>query len=199
MILETIAELARTRPFSDLSEVEKRVVLSEMPEAEYHILRRALTALPQLDAGIVPPADLRAGLLARFSRARRAPLYGIFHRAVPAWQAAAAVLAGIGFTFFFLKERPAVASQKIVYQTIIQQDTIYRTQTPWRERLVVRAEKPRAAGLSNTWNMENLDPEKTRAFSNTEPLAAPVPVGTPMSDRPELMDFFVSEKETKGK
>lgn len=199
MILETIAELARTRPFSDLSEVEKRVVLSEMPEAEYHILRRALLALPQLDAGIVPPPDLRAVLLSRFARGQRSPLQGVFRYTVPAWQAAAAVLAGIGLTFFFLKERPASASQKIVYQTIIQQDTIYRTQTRWRERLVVRAEKPRAAGLSNTWNMENLGPAKPRAFSNTEPLAAPVPVGTPMSDRPELMDFFVSEKEAKGK
>ena len=199
MILETIAELARTRPFSDLSEVEKRAVLSEMPEAEYHILRRALLALPQLDAGIVPPADLRAGLLARFSQTPRTPLYGIFQRTVPAWQAAAAVLAGIGFTFFFLKERPAVASQKIVYQTIIQKDTIYQTQTRWRERRVVRVEKPMVAGVQNNWRQEKLGFEQSPTGLNLEPLAVPSSIGTPMSERLELMDFFVSEKEAEGK
>lgn len=189
--MEEIAELARTHSFSALSKAEKQSVLAEMPESEYQILHRALAALPLLDADIEPPADLRAELLARFAPARRSPLQLAFRPAVPVWQAAAAMLVGIGFTFFFMKKEPIKVSQKIVYQTIVQKDTIWRTR--WRERV----EKPVTAGVQNARNLENLAAPKTKREANPENLTAPTSVGTPISDTPELMGFFVSEKEAK--
>ena len=184
-----IEQLARAKPFEKLSATEQATVLLHLSQEAYTQLRDLLLLAPGIDAGPPPPPALRQRLLNHFARHTAPSRTRLLHRRIPAWQAA--VFAGVlAAGVWWLKPKPVpvcpVAEQRV------RVDTVFRERIIWKERKVrARAAAAPVAALGEP----HLRSEMVAADSllhNDRPL--PATPGTPLSDNPDLIDFFVEIK-----
>jgi hypothetical protein len=187
----SIETLARHKSFSALSAEERDRVLTEMPPEAYDQLHRVLQTAPQLEATQQPPDRLRTHLMARMTATK--PNRGwrrVALRPLPAWQVAAALLAGIALTMPWRSFTPV---EKVVTLRETVTDTVFVTKVEWRDRVVVRyltrptPEKPPVAPMASA-----LDPIPQEL---PETAWQPTAVGTSLGDAPELMGFFTQGDE----
>lgn len=199
---ELIENLAREKSFAALSADERQAVLSELSPGEYEQLRALLQAARRMDAALPAPPDLKSKLARQMAAAAqrerlRGQVFGLVGRRIPAWQAAAAALLGMAAVHFLQPAPPPLPAETVV-QIVEKRDTIWAERTRWRERIAWR-ERPAATERAST--LPDAAPQ-CWAQSPSLPLfletpAVPVadsafaPLGSPLSDSPELLDFFV--------
>lgn len=188
---EKIELLAMEKPFEALSAEERLWVLAEMSQAEFDHLRSVLLTARQMDAGVLPPARLKADLL-RSMGAQPNPATGmrkLLTAKMPIWAAAAALFIGV-MVASRLTQHPI--QEKIVQVVQLQTDTIWLDKIVWRERILIREkivcpEKSTPEPLAIVPQMpknQALEPVQIQA-EFTLPK-----VGSALSDTPELMQFF---------
>ncbi|HRI61552.1 MAG TPA: hypothetical protein PK228_17560 [Saprospiraceae bacterium] len=183
---DRIESLLRHKTMDELDDAERAEVLEEMTLSEYDQLHRTLNVLHTLDADATPAPALRAQLLAHGRQK------GYFHnpggnwwqRRIPAWQAAAASLLFASAVYFFNAPQTAKPLEIPVEKIVFRSDTIFKTDTLWRRRVVVRYRYP-----------DLIAPSAPAALLDTLPVETPpqamhVPTGTPIGDTPALMEFL---------
>lgn len=181
-----IEQLAREKDFAALSAAEQQCVLAEMTRAEFGQLHALLRTARQLDAEAVPPARLRARLVAEMGSARKP---GIWSAKVRVWKAAAVLLLSITAIWLFKKE---TLRETVVTETTVRVDTVWQEKIVWRERVVWK----------NKVVFREKSPQLPIAVLPQPPMPMPGEndflspdlsterVGTSLGDTPELMGFF---------
>lgn len=206
--MEEIRTLAITQKFSDLNEQERIMVLSVMTKDDYEQLHLLLRSVRSLDADVMPPLNLATRLQEQMARnANQTPeklfLVRLLDLKIPVWQAAATlllVLAAMQFLKTPVTTPPAIPS---VVHTVVKKDTVLLEKIQWKERIVWR-EKP--AGLPYTSTavppLESSIEDMDQAFApkiNTAPqemMEESTKKGMPMSEQPELLQFFTQPGES---
>jgi hypothetical protein len=168
---QTIETLAREKSFHLLSPDEQALVLREMPADEYDRLHRLLQAVSTLDTDLHPSAHLRSRVLAQLPER---PIW--WNKPIPVWQAAAALMLGLGAIWLF-QEKPAAPVP--VERVVVKTDTIYQDRVVWKDRIVYRRKAAYPEAMVSIAQPMQVDS------------AIPAKVGRSMADEPELAKFFV--------
>ena len=205
---ERIEQLALTKHFDELNDSERALVLEQMSQVAYENLRTLLQTARQLDAGAMPPADLKLRLLRQLSAQPRPSLWSRGLRLqVSAWQAAAAVAALVGATWFLARRPtplPAAPAILVQVQRDTVRDTIWQEKIVWRERIRPQDATPIAATFSPyattsssaTSGFDTLTDNAHYPLSIINyPLSIINAPGTSMGDVPELFDFLTENRK----
>jgi hypothetical protein len=185
---EIIENWSKNRPFSDLSEKEKQIVLAECSEEEYAEVRRLLRSAPKLHQGVEAPEHIKEKLLESLRARQNSTIWDL---KIPAWTAAAA-LVPIFFAWWLFSSPAVRVVENTIVQKVIAHDTIRMVDTLWRDRVVLRyvpcPEQPKDLRDIPSGGVESRVPLAT--------LPAQTGVkGTSLDAYPELMDFFVQPEK----
>jgi hypothetical protein len=185
---ENIELLALEKDFSELTDMERKLVLAEMSQAEFEHFRAVLLRSRDLDAEMQPPKHLKTQLLNHMTTLPE-PVLG--KRVVSArfqfWSAAATLLLGLAAGWLLKTEK---VQEKMVTEIQVRTDTIWQEKTIWRERVVIRERVIyHQATVNQPIAFAPSLPETTEATIE-EPEFTPPKVGTSLGDAPELMPFF---------
>ncbi len=187
---EKIESLAFEKDFAALSQMERAMVLAEMPQEEFEQLRRILLAARGMDTAAMPPARLRAQLLDKMAAQPKPDLLRrAFATRIPLWLAMVVLLLATALVWRVKKE---TVQEKIVTKIQVQTDTIWQDKILWREKVVWRdrvifKEKPNASPVAI--EPQALDSQNIRLEFLQPEFTAPH-IGTSLGDTPELMGFF---------
>ncbi|MFN0215279.1 MAG: hypothetical protein ACKVT2_13570 [Saprospiraceae bacterium] len=188
---EQIELLALEKDFAVLSAAERDMVLAEMSPEEFEHLRTVVLNARQMDAGVLPPLDLKAKLLERMGgRSNSGILKRAFSARIPAWQALSALFL-IGVIVWFMKKE--TVREKVVTENLVRVDTVWQVKTVWRDRVIWR-EKVVYREISREVPIALL-PEKEvpqkASLTISQPEFSVPRVGTSLGDTPELIGFFI--------
>jgi hypothetical protein len=195
--MSDIESLAMQKSFVELDTQERAQVLAIMSVEEYSRLHNLLSATRVLDADVSPPLALQERLLARMAERQSAkrPAPTLLQLRVPAWQAAAAIMLAL-FSGRFLQPSAPTSVQQTTVQTVVRQDTVFHEKTVWRERVVVQwKERPAAEAIpsGDISLLQNIDSMPVVEEYLNAPLIfdpAANAAGVPLSEQPELLQFF---------
>lgn len=187
---DNIEQLAAQKPFDALTAAEREIVLPVVSRESYEQTRAIILAAPALDAGLEPPLALRDALIRHMKTTvpARRPVWA---RAIPVWQAAAALL-GIVLLAGLLQWDAVGKMPAPVVQLRI--DTVYVPKIEWKERVLIREKVVYHPPQTSAPAIAQAPPKgiplsETPDFPGSEPPDGPV--GASLGSQPELLDFFV--------
>ena len=205
--MEDIAALAAYKSFAELDPNEQEMVRAEMPAHAYDQLHLVLCSARSLDAEVAPPPGLALRLqehMAQKSRPvqRERPFARLLHLRIPVWQAAAALLLVFAVGRFW--KTTDVQSFPVAprVQTIVKTDTVLLEKIRWKERIVLRKQPVRQTPAVDP--LANIPPFRTNEtpvsdtnahYTNQEVVLEVSVQGAPISEQPELFQFFTQPGE----